>query len=88
MELHLTWQVKTGQYQTGETLFINGFPIADYHWNGSRNRDIPADDAYVGNLLLPCVSDKSWKSVYSDNTNIIKRKLETLAKNWFEKALK
>ncbi len=85
MDLHFKWLVNKGQYQTGESLYLNRISIGSFGWNGSRSRDAePREPDWVGSLTLPQMSQR----VMSDTQEDIKAKLEKMATNWFKEATK
>lgn len=76
MKLNFKWVKRTGQFQTGERLFLNSIEVGGYDWNGI---------AWVGTVDL-----LSWAegNVSGDTEREIKDKLESFVQEWFEEALK
>ena len=84
MKLNFQWKQKTAQFQTGESLYLNGIRVADYGWNGLRSRTGSHDNNdWVGGALLP----QATKTLYDDAQDELKAKLERLVTMWFEKAI-
>ena len=85
MKLNFIWKENTGKYQSGESLFLNRIRVASYEWNGSRSRNDPHDNNnYVGRIILP----QSRESVYDDDTDILRSKIENIVTAWFKEATK
>jgi len=78
------WITKTGQYQSGEYLYINRICVGDYDWNSCRSRDSTETDRYVGNIVLPSIKNKR---VFGDSPEEVKLKVERIVNAWFKEAL-
>ncbi len=84
MELHFQWKAKTGQYQSGETLYLNRIRIGGYEWNSTRGKGDTESGDYSGALYLPSLKNAGVTGSLED----IKPKLERIACGWFREALK
>ena len=83
--LNLKWKTNTGQYQTGESLYLNKILIGSYGWNSGRSRGSTNLDHYVGDVLLPSLKNKR---VIADEVEDIKIKVEGIVDSWFNEALR
>lgn len=85
MKLNFKWKENTGQYQTGESLYLNRIKVGSYGWNSSRSRSDPKDSTkdYVGQTILP----QATSSFYGQTTDEVKTKIERHIKAWFVEAL-
>jgi len=87
-KLKFVWVQKKGQYQTGESLYLNKIRVADYEWNSWRSKTEAGQSNtrnYIGTILLPSLSD-SVKHVYGESPDEIKPKIESVVTNWFKEA--
>lgn len=84
-KLIFRWKKKTGQYQQGESLYINKIRVGGWGWNSARSR-LEADDStrWIGYVDLP--SSKEQR-VYGANTDEVKAKIEQTVIAWFIEAL-
>ena len=82
--LQFKWKVKTGQFQSGESLYLNRIRLGGYEWNSLRSRDDPDAPNYTGSLTLPSLKDNT---VFGNTTDEIKFKLENKTNDWFQEAL-
>ena len=84
MKLNFKWKENTEQYQSGESLYLNRLLVGGYGWNASRSRDESKDSTknYVGQTTLP----QATKSLYGENTDEIKTKIEHRVTAWFGEA--
>ena len=87
MNLKFRWVVKTGQYQNGESVYLNRIRVGMFDWNGARSRDAPHDNNdWICRVLLPSLKETS-KVAYSDSREEAKAKIERTVTNWFKVAL-
>ena len=87
-ELNFLWKSKGGQFQTGESLTINGLYMGGYSWNSFRrvgDKDYDSTQ-WVGGITLPSLKDTA-RRVYGAETKEIKAKIEGIVTRWFDKAL-
>lgn len=82
IKLNFQWKENKGQYQTGESLFLNRIMVGSYGWNGTRSRSEPRDDTkdYLGNTTLP----QMGKFLYGQTPDEIKSKIEHKVTAWFK----
>lgn len=80
MNLNFTWKKKTGQYQSGESLYLNKIQIAVYSWSMKMKQGI----SWEGILLLPGLKNEY---LYAATEEEIKQELELACTNWFKEAL-
>lgn len=78
------WKVKTGRFQNGHNLYLNGILIGSCDWNVGRARGSSEADTYVGNVFLPSIVKNC---VYGNNQEEVKAKVERVVNAWFDKAL-
>jgi len=84
-ELYFKWRENKAQYQTGESLYLNGICVASFSWNSLRsqgNRDNSIN--WTGCIVLPSLSNKY---IYGSTPDEVKIKIEKAVTLWFEKAL-
>jgi len=86
--MNFKWVEKKGQYQSGESLYLNRILIAGYHWNGSQAKSVEHDDSinWEGYIDLPSQTEKS-KTVYGSSEVEVKSRIEKVVKFWFNEAL-
>lgn len=86
MELNFEWKENKGQYQSGETLYLNKIIVASYGWNSATSKADPdrEDKKYSGRINLPSLKDNTR---YGNTQEIVKTKIEITVKNWFKEAL-
>jgi hypothetical protein len=88
-KLKFIWKVKTGEYQNGESLYINKICVGGYSWNGAMSRDEPQEyklaHSYIASCYLPGFIDRR---VYAPTTEEIKAHIEKMVTNWFNEALR
>ena len=88
VELNFKWADSMGDFQSGESLALNGVRVANYGWNSMRNRDSEEDRLlnYSGTILLPGLSGKA-SHVYGESEEQIKAKIEGIVTRWFDRVL-
>lgn len=89
MNLNFRWVRKTGDYSSGESLYLNRIALGSYAWNISLSRDLPQAEKdahqYIGSINLPSIQTVR---VYGAEPEIVKAQLEKKAAEWFIEALK
>jgi len=87
MKLKLTWKKKTGQYASGQSLWIGEIRVAEFFWNMSVSRNDPdaANKKWRGSVWLPMFRGND--TLMAGEEADVKIKIETIVKEWFSKAL-
>lgn len=85
MKLNFKWKENTGQYQTGESLYLNRILVGRYGWNSTRSQSEPKDSTknYTGQTTLP----QATSSFYGQTPDEIRPKIERHIRAWFIEAL-
>ncbi len=82
MELNFSWKENKGQYQAGESLFINRVRLAQYGWNGYRSKDDKGGNTrYSGRINLPQIKQGD---IFGDTPENIKAEIEKIVTMWFK----
>ncbi len=81
--MQFKWKRKTGQFQSGESLYINRIRVAGFEWNSSRSKgDTEAPD-WVGHIELPSLNNNR---MYGHGEAEVKSKIEQVVTAWFKEA--
>jgi len=83
MKLTLTWKTKTGQFDSGESLWLGAIRLGGYSFNASRPRE-SKNDTYTGHIDLPSLKQKE---IFADSKLTIKAVLIKQVEAWFAEAL-
>jgi hypothetical protein len=78
MKLNFQWKQQTGQYESGENLYLNNIKV------GLVSHNLTRDYVWRASILLPRID----KNIYGNNISELKRDIELLITAWFEEALK
>ena len=84
-KLNFKWKTKAGQYQSGESLYLNKILVGSYSWNISRSRGSTESNHYAGSIFLPSLH---FKNVYGEKSEEVKAKVEKVINAWFNEALR
>lgn len=77
--MNYEWKQNTGQYSSGEILFVGKWAIGGYHWDGMRSKDNP--NAYKATCKLPGIKTDLGNFPTADEA---KQKAEVAASHWFK----
>lgn len=84
--MNFIWKVKTGRFQSGSSIYLNRIRLGGFEWNGTRSKTgSHEDNDWTGKMILPSLVNAT---VYSGNEHDIKNKMEKIAQDWFNEALK
>jgi len=83
MILNFTWRPKTGQYLSGESLYLNKIRVGEYSWNIARSQDDQDADKWAGCVLLPSQNNNY---VFASDIDEIKLEVELRVMDWFHEA--
>ena len=88
IKLNFEWKENKGQYQTGESLYLNKIRIGSYGWNSARSQSKKDDSIdWAGQVELPSLSDIA-RRVYGKTPDDVKAKIEQIVTNWFTEAIR
>lgn len=85
MKLNFVWKEKKGQFQTGQSLYLNKICVAGYSYNASRPQGTNNNDSWKGYVDLPGFREDRQ---LSDSETDMRKQLESVVKVWFTEALK
>lgn len=87
MKLNFKWKRKTGQYQTGESLYLNRICVGGYSWNSARTQGSKDNSiTWAGFISLPSLSG-GVDRVYGSSEEEVKSKVERVVVSWFTEVL-
>jgi len=81
--MEYTWRTKTGQFQSGESLYLNGICVGGYGWNACQPKHDKSKD-WAGEVSLPSLKTKV---VFGSTEEEIKATMERTVSGWFKEAL-
>lgn len=83
--MEYTWRVKTGQFQSGQSMYLNRILLGGYYWNGTQPQSAHDDSKnWVGELALPSLVKGM---IYGHSEENIRAEMERAANSWFKEAL-
>ncbi len=84
--LNFQWKAKTGQFQSGENLYLSRIQVGQYSYNAMRGRSESHEgNDWIGNINLPSLKTDR---VCAGDIDGIKMKLQNIVTKWFNEALK
>ena len=82
MNQNFKWKTKKGQFDTGESLYLNRIRLGGFSWNSARTH-MDKSTSWVGSVTLPSLTNNR---VYGATPEEIKPQMEKIVTEWFDEA--